>query len=96
VYASIRKYRSSDVPEVARLIDEKGFLSIVGEVPGFSGYYVVDGGDGTVVTVTMTENQDGAEQSAQKASGWISENEDVAALIEGSPEVTNGEVVAQA
>jgi hypothetical protein len=96
VYASIRKYRSSDVPEVARKINEKGFLSIVGEVPGFSAYYVVDGGDGTVVTVTLAEGQDGAEQSAQKASGWISENEDVAALIEGSPEVTNGEVVAQA
>jgi hypothetical protein len=96
VHASIRKYRSSDVPEVARKIDEKGFLSIISEVPGFSAYYVIDGGDGTVVTVTLAESRDGAEQSAQKASGWISENEDVAALIEGSPEVTNGEVVAQA
>lgn len=96
MYASIRKYRSSDAAEVARKIDEKGFLGIVREVPGFSAYYVVDGGDGTVVTVTLTENQDGAEESAQKASGWISENEDVAALIEGSPDVTNGEVRAQA
>lgn len=94
MYASVRKYRSSDVAEVGRQINE-GFLSLIREVPGFSGYYVVDGGDGTVVTVTLTENQDGAEQSAQAAAGWIGDNEDVARLIDGSPEVTNGEVIAQ-
>jgi hypothetical protein len=95
MFASVRQYRTSDVSEIARQINE-GFLPLIRDVPGFSGYYVVDGGGGTLITVTLAENQAGADASAERAAGWIQENPNVAQLIEGSPNVTNGEVVAQA
>jgi hypothetical protein len=95
MYASVRKYRVTDAAEIARRIEE-GFLSIVRDVPGFSSYYVVDGGGGTLITVTVAADGAGAEASAQAAAGWIRDNQDVADLIDGSPDVSNGEILAQA
>jgi hypothetical protein len=94
MYASVRKYRGRDIPQIARRIQED-FLARVREVPGFAGYYVVDDGGGGLVTVTLADDQAGAEASADAAAAWIGENDDVAALIDGSPDVTNGEVLAQ-
>jgi hypothetical protein len=94
MYASVRQYRVTDAGAIARRIDEE-FLAIIREVPGFSAYYVVDGDDGSLVTVTLADDQAGVEDSANRAANWISENQDVADLIQGSPNVTNGEVRAQ-
>jgi hypothetical protein len=95
MYASVRKYHVTDAPQIARRIDEE-FLSIVRDVPGFSAYYVVDAGGGTLVTITLAADSVGAEASAQAAAGWIRDNKDIADLIDGAPDVTNGEILAQA
>jgi hypothetical protein len=92
MHVSVRQYRSSDVPEVARRAED-GFTEIVKQVPGFSGWWLIDGGGGTAVTVTVAEDQAGVEESVNKARDWVQEN--AADLIEGSPTVVNGEVVAQ-
>ena len=57
---------------------------------------MIDGGGGSLSTVTLTDDASGAEESASRAANWIASNPDVAALIEGSPTVINGEVLAQA
>jgi hypothetical protein len=89
LYASIRQYRTRDAGEVARRASQ-GFVPIVREIPGFVAYYLVDGGDGTLITVTVTEAHGGAEESATKAAEWTREN--LADLIEGDPTIVNGEV----
>ena len=91
MYASIRQYRSGDIQEVARRAQD-GFVPIVRDVPGFSAYYIVDGGDGSFTTITVAEDEAGVEESVKKASEWVREN--AADLVEGSPTVSNGEVVA--
>jgi hypothetical protein len=91
MYVSVRQYRSSDVAEVGRRAQE-GFVPLVSQVPGFSAYYIVDGGDGTFLTITVAENAAGVEDSVAKAREWVSEN--AADLVDGGPTVTNGEVVA--
>ena len=48
------------------------------------------------MTLAQDSASAGAEASAQAAAGWIRDNQDVAGLIEGSPDVTNGEILAQA
>ena len=92
MYVSIRQYRSDNVEEVGRRAQD-GFVPIVREVPGFSAYYIVDGGDGTFTTITVAENKAGVEDSVNRASEWVRES--AADLVEGAPTVTNGEVVAQ-
>jgi hypothetical protein len=92
MYASIRQYRTRDVEEVARRAQE--FVPIVRQIQGFSGWYLVDAGDGTLVTVTLCEDEAGVEESVQRAAEWVGRN--IADLIEGAPTVTNGEVRTQA
>jgi hypothetical protein len=92
MHASIRKYRTSDAAELGRRA--QGFVPIVRELPGFSGWYLIDGGDGTLVTITLGEDAAGVEQSVQRAADWVGEN--AADLVEGSPAVTNGQVLTQA
>lgn len=91
MYASIRKYQTSDAGEVARRAEE-GFIPIVNEIEGVSAWYLVDGGSGTLITVTVAENEAAAEASVEKAREWVGEN--AADLVEGAPEVHNGEVLA--
>ena len=90
--ASVRKYKTSDAKTIASEV-EKEFVDIVKKVDGFSGYYLVGGDDGTLVTITVAENQAAVEESAEKASEWVQGNETVSSLMEGGPEVTNGEVL---
>jgi hypothetical protein len=92
MYASIRQYRSTDAAEVGRRAEE-GFVPIVREIGGFSAYYLVDGGDGSLTTVTVAEDEAAVEDSVIKAREWVSAN--AADLVEGEPTVTVGEVVAQ-
>jgi hypothetical protein len=93
--ASVRKYKTSDASAGKKISDEveREFVDIVKEVDGFGGYYVIDSGDGTLVTITVAENSDAVEASAAKAAEWVKGNETVSSLMEGAPEVTNGEVL---
>jgi hypothetical protein len=92
MHASIRRYQSSDVAEAGRRAGEE-FVPIVREMPGISGWYLVDGGDGTLITITLCDDAAAAEASVERAGEWVREN--IPDLIQGTPEVTNGEVRAQ-
>jgi hypothetical protein len=65
-----------------------GFVPIVSRIPGFQEYLFVDAGDGASLTISLYDDPSGAEQSTRDAASWATEN--VAALIEGPPEVTAG------
>src|SRR4028119_1850366 len=94
MYAAIRRYQvdPGSVDEVTRGINED-FLPIIKEVSGFQAYYAVDGGDGRLATVSVFEDQAGAEESTRKAGDYIRRN--MASLLPNPPEVLQGEVVAQ-
>jgi hypothetical protein len=93
--SSVRKYKLTDAGAASKIADEveKEFVEIVKQVDGFGGYYLIDGGDGTLVTITVAESTDAVEASAAKAAEWVQGNETVSSLMEGAPEVTNGEVL---
>jgi len=95
MHSSVRKYKTTDASAGKKIADEveKEFVDIVKEVDGFGGYYLIDGGDGTLVTITVAESEDAVEASAAKAAEWVQGNETVSSLMEGAPDVTNGEVL---
>jgi hypothetical protein len=95
MYASIRQYRSSDAAEVGRRANdgESGFAPIARDAAGIAAWYLVEPGDGTVVTVTVCEDESAAENSVQLAASWVGEH--ASELVEGAPTVTNGEVTAK-
>ncbi len=92
MYATVRRYEGvSDPSEAGRRVAE-GFVPIISEVPGFVAYYWIDAGDGVMLSTSVYETQDGAEQSNSKAAEWVKQN--LASLLPNPPQITAGEVVA--
>lgn len=95
MYASVRRYDGVDpgsVDEVMRLVGEEGgFASIISKAPGFIAYYALDAGDGVVASISVFEDQAGAEESNRMAADWVKEH--LASLLPNPPEVTAGEIV---
>ncbi len=91
MYASIRRYTTSPgaAAELARRVNQ-GFVPIIGKAPGFVAYYVVDAGNDVVASVSVFQDQAGAEESNRMAADWVKEN--MASLVSGSPEITAGAV----
>jgi hypothetical protein len=90
VYASIRKYRHIRSPEQIAHRVEKGFVPILKSLPGFKGYYLIDGGD-ELTTVSLFDSQQATLASIEKAAAWVKEN--LPDIHQGTlPEVSAGEV----
>jgi hypothetical protein len=93
MHAAVRRYRVSDVDALVSKVETE-FVERVKSVDGFVGYYVIDGGDGTASSVTVGETAQAVEDSTRLAAEWVRES--AADLIEGSPDVTAGEVRVRA
>jgi hypothetical protein len=93
MHASIRTYAASDTREVARRASH-GFVPILRGTPGFIAYYVVDGGDGTIASVSVFEDQAGTDESTRRAAEWVADN--IAELVVSGPKLVAGEVTVEA
>jgi hypothetical protein len=63
----------------------------VSRTPGFEAYYLVDAGQGVVLSISAFAERAGAEASTREAAEWVGGH--LADLVQGSPEVLTGEVV---
>jgi hypothetical protein len=70
--ASVRKYKidQSQMDEVSRRVADT-FVPRVSAVPGFAAYYVVDAGNGILITVTVGDDSTTVEQSADLAAEFV-------------------------
>lgn len=95
MYAAIRRYNAFDgaAATIATRVNEE-FLPRIRQMPGFVGYYVVNGGDGTLVSVSLFESRAGADESTRMATAWVHER--LGHLIKTAPVISTGEVVAMA
>ncbi len=93
MYAVIRKYQfaPSDGEEVDRKVREV-FVPLVKKAPGFVAYYWLDTGEGTGASLTVFEDQAGAEESVRIAADFVQQH--LAGMSFSSPEITQGEVQA--
>jgi len=92
MYASIRRGQANPgaAVEVAQRIKEN-FVPIISQVPGLVAYYVVNLGDDMLATISIFEDQAGAEDSARRAADWV--KRDLAPLMASPLEIMVGEVV---
>jgi len=91
MFAAIRYYRTDpdSIESVVRRVKE-GFVPIIRETPGFVSYFVLDPRQGEIVSVSVFEEQFGAEESNTKAEEWVRQN--LSELLP-SPEFAEGQVV---
>jgi hypothetical protein len=90
MHAVIRAYSGNS--ELADTLVEHAdeVRQVVGGISGFKAYYVLKLAEGTS-TVSVFENQEGAEESNRAAAAWLKEN--LPELNVQAPYVTAGEVL---
>ena len=90
MYAVIRAYSGNSDLADALVEHADEVRQVIGGIAGFKAYYVLRLAEGTS-TVSVFENQEGAEESNRVAAAWLSEN--LPDLNVKAPYVTAGDVL---
>ena len=92
MYVVIRKFHQMrSVREAARRA-ETGIGELLRQSQGFDSYYVFDAGNGVGGSVSLFQDRDSASVANEKAIAWVRAS--LADLVQGEPDITQGEVVA--
>ncbi len=91
MYVAVRRYKvkAGSMDEIIRSVSE-GFVPLISQASGFMAYYAVDAGNDIVFSVSIFQDQAGADESTSLAADYVKQN--LAALVEGPPEIIAGEV----
>ncbi len=74
MYATVRSYNAdpAQMDELLHILDEE-FVPRISERPGLCGYQAVDGGDGTLTTISCFTSREEADASTRLAAEFIGE-----------------------
>jgi heme-degrading monooxygenase HmoA len=90
MYATVRSYTTGSEFGDALVEHADEIRPLLTEIDGFRAYYLLRTDDG-VVSVSVYDDQAGAEESTRAAAAWVAEN--LSDLQVSAPQVKTGEVV---
>ena len=92
MFAVIRRYNTHEgsAEKIAQRVRDE-FIPLLGKLPGFISYDVVRSADGTLLSTSVFETRQAAEDSNRLASDWVHEH--LASLIRTAPVILSGEVI---
>ena len=92
--ATIRRYESIDQARISELVKktDETFLPSLTELPGFSGYSLIEAGDGVLSSISYFDTPEHADESTRLASNWVREQK-LETVLPNAPQITSGEVV---
>jgi hypothetical protein len=94
MFCTIRRYESIDqsrTNELVKLADES-LVPKLSELPGCSGYYLIEAGNGVMSSIGFFDTSEHAEESTRIASNWVRENK-LETALPTPPKITSAEVV---
>ena len=94
MHATIRRYEAIDetrISEIVKKVDDS-LLPRLNELPGFSGYYLIEAGNGVISSVGFFDTAEHAEESNGVASNWVRQ-EKLETAVPNPPKITSGQVV---
>jgi hypothetical protein len=92
-YLSVRRYEGiPDAAKAAQVVNDT-WIPIISRIPGFISYYWVDAGDGVMVSTSLFETREGAEDSNRQVKQWRLNTPAAGAALPNPPVVTAGQVV---
>ena len=96
MHAIIRRYEGVDTTRMGEVVDKVNmtFLPQLRELPGFSGYFLIEAGNGVLSSFGLFETSEQADESKKLVTKWISD-ENFNSAIPNPPKITSGKVVAQ-
>lgn len=89
MYVTVRKYTGTELVDVL-LQNEDAVRGLLTGIDGFKSYYLLRNDDGTALSISVYDDQNGVEESNRQAAEWVRENAPDAA---GQAYVSAGEVV---
>jgi hypothetical protein len=94
MHATIRRYEGIDRSRTDELVKNVGenLLPRLSEMPGFSGYYLIEAGNGVMSSVGFFDTSAQADESTRVAANWV-RDEKLEKLLPNPPRITGGEVI---
>ena len=95
MHATIRRYEGVDAArtnEVSAKVNET-LVPQLRKLPGFSGYYLIEAGNGVLSSLGLFETSEQGDESTKIVSKWITD-ENFSTAIPNAPKITSGKVVA--
>jgi hypothetical protein len=95
MHAIIRRYEGVDTTRMGEVVDKVNMTLLPQflELPGFSGYFLIEAGNGVVSSFGLFETSEQADESKALVTKWISD-ENFNSVIPNPPKITSGKVVA--
>ena len=96
MYATIRRYESVDQSRTSELLKkaDETLVPRLSKLPGFSGYHLIEAGNGVITSVGFFETSAQVDESTRVASTWV-RDEKLEQALPKAPRITSGEIVAQ-
>jgi hypothetical protein len=95
MHATIRRYEGVDTTRMNEVVGKVNTTLVpqLRELPGFSGYYLIEAGNGVLSSLGLFETSEQADESKTLVTKWISD-ENFNTVIPNPPKITSGKVVA--
>jgi hypothetical protein len=96
MHATIRRYEGvpqNRTDELSAKINES-LAPRLSQLPGFSGYYLIETGHGVMSSLSLFENVEQSEESNRVAATWV-RDEKLETAFPNSPKITSGKVLAR-
>ena len=94
MFATVRRYEGIDASkkdELAKKVGES-LAPRLSKLPGFSGYFLIDTGEGVMSSIGLFDSLMQANESTRVASEWV-RDEKLERILKNPPKVTDGEVI---
>jgi hypothetical protein len=94
MFATVRRYEGIDASQKDELRKKVGasLAPRLSKLPGFSGYFLIDTGEGVMSSIGLFDTSTQANESTRVASDWV-RDEQLERILKNPPKVRDGEVI---
>ena len=94
MFATVRRYEGIEASHKDELTKKVGesLAPRLSKLPGFSGYFLIDTGEGVMSSIGLFDTSTQANESTRVASEWL-RDEKLDRILKNPPKVTDGEVI---
>jgi hypothetical protein len=94
MHATVRRYEGVDKSRTDELTKRVGesLLPRLSKLPGFSGYYLIEAGEGVMRSISFFDTSAQADESTRVAATWV-RDEKLETALPNAPKISGGEVI---
>jgi hypothetical protein len=94
MHATVRRYEGVDKSRTDELTKRVGesLLPRLSKLPGFSGYYLIEAGEGVMRSISFFDTSAQADESTRVAATWL-RDEKLETALPNPPKISGGEVI---